>query len=138
MFLPQQNKIIFYEMWKWYQIKVSVSVNKVWLGPSHIHELPMAAERELQKRLHSMFSVVSWLTKSKILTIWPFQKRFTNHDARLWILLPCFLCSFPLFALCLIYICWNHLFCWLLFFVIVSSSHFYFFANTLPSWKITM
>ena len=34
-------------MWKSYQIKVSVSVNKVWLEPSHTHELPMAAEREL-------------------------------------------------------------------------------------------
>ena len=128
-------------MWKSYQIKVSVSVNKVWLEPSHTHELPMAAERELSickgDYIASSVLFLGW-QNLKYLLSGLYRKGSPIMMLDCGFLSPAFSVVF-LYLLCVLYTFVEIIFLMtLLFFVIVSSSHFYFYANTLPSWKITM
>lgn len=112
------------------------------LGPNHAHSLCIiygcfcATMTELSgcnRDLHSIPNFASWLIKSKIFTIWPLQKKFVNSDARLWVPLPCWFCMF-FYLLCFSINLLKLLYRWLfLFFVIVSSFHFYSFANILTS-----
>lgn len=79
-------RIIFHDKWKWYDIQISVSKNKVLLQHSHIHSF-------LYFLLFNVVCYSSFCTmmselrncgrnqmaiNPKILTIWPFKKIFAH------------------------------------------------------------
>ena len=79
-------RIIFHDTWKWYDIQISMSKNKVLLEHSHIHSflyfLPFSVVcyssfctmmTELRNCGRNQMAV-----NPKILTIWPFKKTFAH------------------------------------------------------------